>query len=427
MRRIRFFQKLYTFRIVSTQRSRSCESIPCFLTLKKKWGERNLKLTEIMKILLTGGGSGGHFYPIIAIAQELNQVSKDNRLLKPELFFMSTDPYNESLLYENNITFVKVSAGKIRKHLNIQNIILNILDLFKTFTGVLTAIWKMFSIYPDVVFGKGAYNSFPALFAARLFRIPVVIHESDSSPGKVNAWASKFAARIAISYPEAGAYFPKEKTAYTGCPIRKEVIDPMTNDEARKLLELEAETPTILIMGGSQGAKFVNEAIMDIIAQLVVKYQVVHQTGKKNIEIIKKTAEVVLQYNSNKDRYKPLEYLNLLQLRAAAGAADLVISRAGSTIFEIASWEKPAILIPIPEPTSHDQRKNAYSYARAGGAIVIEEKNLAPGVLFSEITRIIEDKDERERMKKGAKSFARRDSAKLIAEEILEIAVSHEK
>src|SRR3989344_9385829 len=121
-----------------------------------------------MKILLTGGGTGGHFYPIIAIASEINEIAKENQLVKPELFFMSTEAYNEGLLFENNITFKPVSAGKIRGYFSITNVVLNFFDLFKTVAGILSALLTIFAIYPDVVFGKGGYVSFPALFAARL-------------------------------------------------------------------------------------------------------------------------------------------------------------------------------------------------------------------------------------------------------------------
>jgi len=379
-----------------------------------------------MKILLTGGGTGGHFYPIIAIAEEINEIAKKNRLLKPELFYMSTLPYNEGLLFENNITFIKVSAGKIRGKKSFGNIILNFIDLFKTGYGMITAIWKVFSIYPDVVFGKGGYTSFPALFAARVLQIPVVIHESDGIPGKVNTWAGKFANKIAISYSIAAEFFPKSKTAYTGNPVRKEIQEPMTIG-AYELLNLNQNIQTILVIGGSQGAQFINEIIMDSLSELVTKYQIIHQTGKKNIQVIQETADVILLGNPNKNRYKPFAYLDVLNLRASYGIADLIISRAGSTIFEIALAGKPSIIIPIPEPTSHDQRTNAYAYARSGSAEVIEEKNLAPGVLISEIDRILENINEKEKMALAARNFARRDSARLIAEEILAIAISHDK
>ncbi len=379
-----------------------------------------------MKILFTGGGTGGHFYPIIAIAEELNNLVKENRLLRPEMYYMSTEPYNEGLLFQNNILFEKVSAGKIRKQMSPQNIFLNILDAFKTASGMVTALWRVFIIYPDVVFGKGGYASFPALFAARILRIPVIIHESDSSPGKVTAWAGKFARKIAVSYPEAVKFFKAGRTAYTGNPIRSEITIPLT-EGAFKILELTEGIPTVLIIGGSQGSKFINEIVMDSLTQLVEKYQIVHQTGKKNYTIIKETRDVVLLNNPLKDRYKIFDYLNVLNTRAAAGAADLVISRAGSAIFEIAAWGKASIIIPIPEPTSHDQRTNAYSYARSGAAEVIEEKNLASHVLLSEIDRILTTPGEREKMESSAKSFARLDSAKIIAKEILNLALEHDK
>ena len=146
-----------------------------------------------MKILLTGGGSGGHFYPIIAIAEELNELIKENRLVMPEIFYMSDEPYNEGLLYENNIIFKQVDTGKIRRNPSVLSLLKNVIDIFKIILGSIKGLWMVFSIYPDVVFGKGGYASFPALFAARVLNIPVVIHESDTVPGKVNAWAGKFA------------------------------------------------------------------------------------------------------------------------------------------------------------------------------------------------------------------------------------------
>lgn len=379
-----------------------------------------------MKILLTGGGTGGHFYPLIAVAQEINEVAKQNRLLQPKIYFMSTDPYNEGLLFQNNITFEKVGAGKIRRGMTPQNIVLNFFDLWKTFFGFLHALWRLFVIYPDVVFGKGGYTSFPALLAARILLIPVVIHESDSHPGKVNKWAGKFARKVAISYPDAISYFKAEKTAYTGNPIRREIQDPLASG-THEFFGFSKDIPTIFVIGGSQGSVFMNEIIIRSLPSLVAKYQVVHQTGKNNIKVVEETRNVVLQDNANRDRYKPMAYLNVLEMRMASGAADIIISRGGSTIFEIASWAKPSIIVPIPETTSHDQRSNAFSYARSGAAIVIEEENLAEGVLLAEIERILTTPGEKERMSESAKSFARRDSANLIAQEIVAIALEHDK
>ena len=379
-----------------------------------------------MKILLTGGGTGGHFYPIIAVASELNEIAKENKLLRPELYYMSTEPYNEGLLFENNIIFKEVNSGKIRLHLSPLNFIKNFFDIIKIGIGSIQALWDIYIIYPDVIFGKGGYASFAALLAGRILGIPVVIHESDSVPGKVNKWAGKFARKIALSYPDAISFFPQGKTAYTGNPIRKEIMEPLT-EGADKILHIDINIPTILILGGSQGSKIINEVVMDVLPQLVEKYQVIHQTGKNNFKVIEETANVVLLNNINKDRYKIFDYLNVLNMRLSAGVANLVISRAGSTIFEIASWGKPSIIIPIPEVTSHDQRSNAYAYSRSGSALVIEEKNLTPHLFISEIDRLISNKEILLKMSQSAKAFSRKDSAHLIAEEIMAIALEHEK
>jgi len=145
-----------------------------------------------MKIVLTGGGSGGHFYPIIAVAQNINDLVSREKIANLEMIYISTEPYNEGALFDNNITFKKVPAGKRRVYFSF----LNFLDIFKMAWGAFLAIFVLFKIYPDVVFSKGGYASYPTLFAARLLRIPIVIHESDTVPGRVNKWSAKFAKRI---------------------------------------------------------------------------------------------------------------------------------------------------------------------------------------------------------------------------------------
>jgi UDP-N-acetylglucosamine--N-acetylmuramyl-(pentapeptide) pyrophosphoryl-undecaprenol N-acetylglucosamine transferase len=287
--------------------------------------------------------------------------------------------------------------------------------------NAVVAVWR---IYPDVVFGKGGYVSFPVLFAARLLRIPVVIHESDSHPGRVNLWAGKFAQRIALSYPQAAQYFPKGKAVETGNPVRREVMETLT-EGAREYLKLEEGVPVILILGGSQGSKRINDSIIDILPDLVQNYSIIHQTGKDNIDEMTNTAEVILRDNPNKNRYKPQAYLNALSLRMAAGAASVIVSRAGSQIFEIALWQKPSIIIPIPESVSHDQTSNAFAYAGSGACSVIEEANLTPHVLSAEIDRIVNNAGVADRMKQAAATFGHKDAAEKIAKEIVDIALSH--
>lgn len=374
-----------------------------------------------MKILFTGGGTGGHFYPLIAVAEKLNKIIERERIANVKLFYMSTEPYNERLLYDNKITFKQVTAGKIRAYFSMENF----LDLFKTGWGVFKAIFQIFSLYPDVVFSKGGFASFPVLFAARLFRIPIIIHESDSVPGRVNAWAGKFAQKIAVSYAEAASYFPEGRTALTGNPIREEILKGSGKD-AFKELGLDPSIPVLLVLGGSQGARNINEKLVTLAPRLVEKYQIIHQTGEANMAEVQSTVGGLLGGNPNASRYHVYGYLDSETMKMAAEVATVVVSRAGSAIFEIAAWGVPAILIPIANHIGDHQRKNAFAYARAGGGVVIEESNLGPNILISEIDRLMQDTNARTAMKEGAKSFARVDAAERIAEQIVAILMRHQ-
>ncbi len=375
-----------------------------------------------MRILFTGGGTGGHFYPIIAIAEKVNEIADREKILETKLYFMSDAPYDRQALFEAGLTYEEVSSGKLRRYFSVKNFF----DLFKTFFGVIKAFFIVFSIYPDVVVSKGGYASFPALIAARVLSIPVMIHESDSSPGRVNAWAARFAKRIAVSYKEAAQYFPKEKVAWTGQPVRREVRTP-ANEGAFEYLKLDPTMPVIFILGGSQGAALINDAIVEALPELCQKYQIIHQVGEKNLEDIRTRTAVILRTHTNPERYLPFGYLNSLAMKMSAGAATIVISRAGSTIFEIASWGKPSIIIPITDSNGDHQRKNAFSYARAGAAIVIEEPNLTPHLLLQEIEKIVFDIERRKEMSARAIEFAHGDAAETIAKEVITIALSHEK
>jgi len=377
-----------------------------------------------MKIVLTGGGTGGHFYPIIAVAQEINNIVSTERLAGVEMFFVSTEAYNEGVLFDNNIVFKKVPAGKRRRYFSI----LNFIDVFKTVWGILVAINVLFKIYPDVVFAKGGFSSFPTLVAARILRIPVIIHESDTVPGRVNKWAGKFAMRIATGFPDTLESYRKyaDKVAYTGNPVRKELQHPVP-EGAHEFLKLNKNIPVILVLGGSQGAEVINDNLMDALPGLVERFQVIHQTGESKLEAVKEMSHATLLNNKKKDRYKMFPYLNTLALRMAAGASDIVISRAGAgAISEISSWGVPSIIIPITDSNGDHQRQNAFSYARTGACSVIEERNLTHHIIVSEVQRLIDNKEDRTKMSKAAKAFSKTDAGSKIAREIIHIGLSHE-
>ncbi|MDO8624060.1 MAG: UDP-N-acetylglucosamine--N-acetylmuramyl-(pentapeptide) pyrophosphoryl-undecaprenol N-acetylglucosamine transferase [bacterium] len=378
-----------------------------------------------MTIVFTGGGTGGHFYPLIAIAEAMQDIVREKRLVAPRLYFLSSNPFDAQSLFENSIVFIRVRAGKWRRYFSISNFT----DLFATLAGFFTALITLFRLYPDVVVSKGGYTSVPVMLAARILGIPVVIHESDAKPGRANLFAGRFAKRIAISYEEAAHYFPKKvqgRIARTGIPVRKELLHPEIAG-AREELKLEPGIPTVLVLGGSLGAKRINDTLVSALPDMVAWGNVIHQTGTGNYTEVEGIAKVALEKSPHKERYHPFPYLSALSLRRAAGVADVVISRAGSgTITEISIWKKPAILVPIPEAVSHDQRTNAYAFARTGGAVVLEESNLTPHLLVSEARRIAGNPELAKSMGEKGATFASPDAAKILAEAILGIALSHE-
>lgn len=377
-----------------------------------------------MKIVLTGGGTGGHFYPLIAIAEAIHDLVAEKQILSPRLYYLADKPYDEEALFANDIIFLKAPAGKVRRYFSLANVT----DLFKTAFGILQCFFILLKVYPDVIISKGGYASVPTVLAASLLGIPVIIHESDARAGRANLLAAKKAARIAVAFESAIQDFPEKsrgKIANVGIPVRKELLALPSKDAAYSALSLDPTLPTVVIMGGSSGSLRLNETVLDALPDLVSFANVVHQTGKAHFDDAAKTGRVIA--GAYKDRYHPFPYLNIESIRAAAAAADVIIARAGTgSITEIALWGVPSILVPIPEPVSHDQRTNAYTYARTGASEVLEESNMTPHVLASEARRIATDAAANARMRAAAAGFANPHAGRLIAEEALRIGLSHE-
>ncbi|MBI4121674.1 MAG: UDP-N-acetylglucosamine--N-acetylmuramyl-(pentapeptide) pyrophosphoryl-undecaprenol N-acetylglucosamine transferase [Candidatus Ryanbacteria bacterium] len=372
-----------------------------------------------MRVILLGGGSGGHFYPLVAVARALRDIAEEERIIFLELVLMGDAPFDPNALMEENISFEHVPAGKLRRYFSIKNFS----DTIKTLRGIVRAFWRFTLKPPDVVFSKGGYDSFPVLWAARIYRIPVMIHESDAVPGMVTKWAAKFAKRIGVSFPETVKLFPAEKTALVGNPIRQGLLGG-SQDEAFDLFDLESGVPIVLVLGGSQGAQKINDALLAMLAEAVEKVQIIHVTGPLNETTVKNEAEVVLAKSQHKKRYHAFGALNVPQLRNASFVSDVVVSRAGgSAIFEFAAWRVPTILIPITDSAQDHQRENAYNYARTGAAEVVEEANLTPHLLLAEIEKVITDEKRRAEMKQAAGAFARIDAARKIANELVRLGI----
>lgn len=378
-----------------------------------------------MKIAITGGGSAGNFYPLMAIADSILEESRKQTLVEPRLYYIGPDEHNPKELFDRGIEYVYIPAGKRRLHASGTETANNIIDLFKTVTGCFFGVIRMFLLFPDVICAKSGYASFPVLFAAKILGIPVILHESSSTPDKMSQWVGKFAKKIAVSFRESAEFFDAKKVAYTGNPIRKDIAAPLKVG-AYEYLGLDPEIPVVTILGGIDGSDHINDIVMRIIQELTKTCQVIHQTGHDNIDIVKGMSKLALDGSTHPERYKPVGYLSDMIMRMIGSISRVIVSRAGSSIFEIALWGIPSILIPINESKNNHQRKNAYNYARSGGAIVIEEDNLTPQILIHEIEKIIQNQTIYERMVAGAKTFAREDAADIIAKEVLNIALSHE-
>jgi UDP-N-acetylglucosamine--N-acetylmuramyl-(pentapeptide) pyrophosphoryl-undecaprenol N-acetylglucosamine transferase len=377
-----------------------------------------------MKVVLTGGATGGHFYPNIAVAQAINIVAKERKIVSLELFYTGPSEYDSRALFENSVTFRKIQAAKFEDGFSLKNIV----SVFAIAASALRAIWVIFIIYPDVVFSTGGYASFPTLFAARFLRIPVVILNADADPGRVSLWSAKFAQKIAIGFPDAADSFKKyeSKVAYTGNPVRSELMT-VAREGAYEFLKLPHTVPVVLVLGGSQGAKVINDTILDALPALVEEYQIIHQTGASNLEEVEDTAAVILENNKYGDRYKTFNFLNPLALRMAAGVAAVIVSRAGAgSISAIATWGLPSIIVPIPESISADQLRNAFSYARSGAATVIKQSNLSPSILVAEIRRIVQSDAIQKEMGERAREFTKRDASKKLAEAIVQFGLKHD-
>lgn len=366
--------------------------------------------------MLVGGGTGGHFYPLISIAEALRAAKKDIILT-----YAGPEKYDSEALITENIDFLQIPAGKRRRYASL----LNVIDLFRTFYGAVVAIFKIYVVYPDVVMSKGGYTSVPVVLAARFLNIPIVVHESDSVPGTANKFGARFARTVITSYPETHTLFKNKNTQYLGIPIRKSLLLP-PSVEARTWLNIDATRPVLLFIGGSQGAERINELILISLGDLIKDFSIIHQTGKTGYELCKKSAESLINDPLLQKNYHATPFLGGSMLNDAYHMANIVISRAGSnSIHEIALHSKPSILIPIPQEISHDQRSNAYAYSRIGAATVMEESNLTHVLLRAEIDRIMQSPDIYKEMSDSATKFAKNNAAETISTLLLDIAKQH--
>lgn len=367
-----------------------------------------------MKIFFTGGGTGGHIFPIIAIAREIKKIFPPGKV---KLYYIGPkDSFSKSLSQEG-ISPLFVLSGKLRRYLNPISLLQNVFDIFlKIPLGIIQSFIYVLFFAPDLIFSKGGFGSFPPVIASKLLFVPIFLHESDSVPGLANRILARLATEVFVSFPNT-PYFPKKKMILVGNPIRTELLEG-NSEEAKKFFGLSGTRPVILILGGSQGAQRINDKILEVLPGLLKDFEVIHQCGEKNFESVQAEAKVMVKGDLIKF-YHCFPFLNEKELKLAYGVADFIISRAGSgVIFEIAALGKPSILIPLPESAQEHQVRNAYIFAKGGASFVIEEENFTSHFFLERIRYFFEDPKKLEKMRNAAKEFSRPKAARIIAEYI---------
>lgn len=370
-------------------------------------------------ILLVGGGTGGHIYPLIAVSRKLREQLEGAGKTGDLRYFGAPGEY-EKLLTDEGIRISKISSSKLRRYASI----LNFLDFFKFFFGFFQAMLKLYFFMPEVLFSKSGSGVLPIIYAARWYRIPVIIHESDAVPGLTNRASAKHAKIVELAFKVAKEYFPKNKIVnIVGNPVRESIFTEESSASCRKALGLTDEHPILLFLGGSQGAQSLNNFVLENSELLLSNYEIVHQVGTANYQQYKAEFEFMTKnYRPElKANYFLYPFLDDATMARALKSADVVVSRSGSSIFEIAASGKPAILIPLTSSANNHQFENAYAYKDAGAGIVMEEENLLSGIFTTQVDKLVGDKELYSKMSQSALNFYKPEACNMIAKDILSL------
>lgn len=355
----------------------------------------------------------------------------EDKCPRAQIFYIGSHSGIESKIVPRmGIEYYGISTGKFRRYhkskiLNLVDpttILSNIKDLVNFLKGIFEAISILKNLEPDVVFAKGGFVSLPVAYAAKHLGVSVINHESDVVMGLANRKISKFAHKVCVSFPEKNYknFLNPEKIVETGNPVREDIIKNSSNrDREKNYFGLKGDKMTLLVLGGSQGSRFINDLILEILDSILDKWQLIWVTGEKDFDrISRKTNDLDQQATG---RLKLFAFISN-DIADAYRLADLVISRAGSNVlFELAVMAKPAILIPYDVSAGSHQLANAKVFSRAGAAYLFREKNLCSKKLLHQLNYLFENKPELEAMGRAIKSLADINASKKIAKEIIEI------
>jgi UDP-N-acetylglucosamine--N-acetylmuramyl-(pentapeptide) pyrophosphoryl-undecaprenol N-acetylglucosamine transferase len=356
-----------------------------------------------VRVVLTGGGTGGHIYPALSVAECLNGH---------DLLYVGTaDGPEAQVVPQTGLEFQTVPSRKLSRRISPGAIA----ALAVSGWGVARAVSLLRSWRPDVVLGTGGYASAGIMFAAALLRIPTIVHEANVVPGRVNRLLANLCTRIALTYEASERYFPRGKTVVTGLPVRPELL-AADSGRARLQYGLDPEVPTLLVSGGSGGAQTLNRAVIAALPELLRQgWQVVHQTGRTHIEKVRAETE------GAGDRYHPVAYVD--DMPSLLTGATVILCRGGSsTLAEVTAVGLPAIVVPYPYAVADHQTANAAALSEAGAAVVLKDAELDGERLMSELAGLNEAPDRLSRMRDASRSLGKPDAARKVANLVLEIA-----
>lgn len=336
-------------------------------------------------ITFTGGGSAGHVTPNLALIGKLRESGWSVH------YIGSGEGIERGIIEETGIPFHAISSGKLRRYFDLKNL----KDPFKVMKGVWDAYRVLGRIRPQVVFSKGGFVSVPVVVAGWIRRIPVIIHESDMTPGLANKLSLPFATNICVTFPETMKHVPSDKAVCTGLPIREEVLEGC-EAKGRSFCDFHKQRPVLFIMGGSLGSRAINDAVRERLNDLLDRFQIVHLCGKGNLDPSLDTVR----------GYKQFEYVTR-ELPDLLALADVVISRSGSTsIYEFLALRKPMLLIPLSKQASRgDQILNAESFRASGYSEVLQEEELTSALLYERTSQLYDNRQQYiDRMQAGSRS-----------------------
>jgi len=362
-----------------------------------------------MKIAVSGGGTGGHIYPALALIREIQK--KDENV---EFLYIGTEKGLESkLVPRENIPFKSIHITGFKRKLSFENV----KTVLRFLKGVRDSKKMLKEFKPDVVIGTGGYVCGPVVYAAAKMGIPTIVHEQNSVPGLTNKFLSRYVDKIAICFEEAREFFPEQKVVLTGNPRASEVLG-QDGIKGRLSAGLKLKIPTVLIFGGSRGARPINEAVVKSLTELSGKpYQVLYVTGDVHFEDVRKEVELV--GNPENVIIKPFIH----NMPEVLSAVDLTVARAGATtLAELTSLGIPSILIPSPYVTDNHQEKNARALSENGAAKLLLEKDLTGPKLVESIDHILGREEKLAEMKKAAKKLGIPDAAQRLYRLMEELA-----